>query len=179
MPGAHRFDDVLQALKAHIIVGEIDLAADLPVCVVRDADAARLRDSFEAGGDVDAIAKNIVVIDDNVTDVNADTKFDPVVRRHVGILRSHIALNFDRASRRIHRTGKLDQHAVARGLDDAAPMLDDLRIEKSFSECLQLAERALFIGAHEPAVTGDICRQNSRQSPFHALVGQGLPQIGA
>ena len=88
MPGAHRFSDVFQCLKAHIIVGEIDLAADLPVCVIGDADAARLRDSFEACRDVDAIAKNIVVIDDDVADVNADTKFDPAVLRHVGVLRA-------------------------------------------------------------------------------------------
>ena len=91
---------------------------------------------------------------------------------HGGILRSHVALNLDCASRCVHGAGELNQHAVARGLDDAAAMLDDLGIDKSFSECLQLAERALFIGAHEPAITGDIRRQHRRQSSFNPFLDQ-------
>ncbi len=111
-----------------------------------------------------------------MSSVNADTKFDPVVLRHVGILCSHVALNLDRASCRVDRTGELDQYAVARGLDDTAAMLDDLGIEKSFSECLQLRERALFVGAHEPTITGDVRRQHSRQAPFHPPVDRKSPQ---
>jgi len=45
--------------------------------------AAGLRDPFEARGDVDAITKNIIVVDHDITDVNADAKFDP------GILAVH------------------------------------------------------------------------------------------
>ncbi len=145
------------------------------MCVIRDADAAWLRDALKAGGDVDAIAENIIVVDDDVADMNANAKFDPAVQGHVGILRSHIALNLDRASRCVHRTGEFNQYAIPRCLDNSASMLDDLGIEKSLSESLQLAERALFIGAHEPTITGDIRRQYSRQSPFHPLVGQGRP----
>src|SRR5258707_222320 len=35
------------------------------------------------------------VFDDNITDVNADAKFDPLDLRHVDILFGHAALNFD------------------------------------------------------------------------------------
>ena len=35
--------------------------------------------------------------------------------------------------------------------------------------------RALFIAAHQTAVAGDIRRQNSRQSPFHARGRQHAP----
>jgi hypothetical protein len=68
-PHTHRFNNILQVLRTHILKGEIDLAADLTVCVVRDANAARLRNPFKASGDVDVVAKDIVVIDDDVTDV--------------------------------------------------------------------------------------------------------------
>jgi hypothetical protein len=42
------------------------------MCVVGDADTAVLRDPFQPGGDVDAIAKDVVVVDDDVADMNAD-----------------------------------------------------------------------------------------------------------
>src|SRR5436190_14335966 len=142
MPGAHRFSDILQHLKAQIIVDEVDLAADLPLCIIGDTDAARLRYSLEACRDVDAISKNIVIINDDVADVNADTKFDPAVLREAGVVRGHTTLNLDGASRRIHCARELDQHAVARGLHDATSVLDELGINNGFSEHLQIVERA-------------------------------------
>jgi hypothetical protein len=177
MPGAHRFSDILQCLKAQITVDEVDLAADLPLCIIGDTDATRLRYSLEACRDVDAISKNIIVINDDVADVNADTEFDPAVRRHVGVVHGHTTLNLDGASRCIHCASEFDQHAVARGLHDATSVLDDLGINNGFSERLQIAERALFIGAHQPTITGDIRRQQSRQSPFHALASHDAPRV--
>jgi hypothetical protein len=51
-------------------------------------------------------------------------------------------------------------------------MSGDGRIEKRLSQRLQMSERTLFVAAHQTAVAGDIRRQHSRQSPFHALAGQ-------
>jgi hypothetical protein len=51
----------------------------------RTANAARLGQAFEAGGDVDAVAKDVAVFDDDVADVNADAELDAVVRRQRGI----------------------------------------------------------------------------------------------
>ena len=45
--------------------------------VIGDADAAGLRNSFKPRRDVDAVAKDIVVVDDDVADMDADPKFDP------------------------------------------------------------------------------------------------------
>jgi hypothetical protein len=81
-------------------------------------------------------------------------------------------LNLDRASCGVDGAGELHQHAVASGLDDTAAMSGDGRIEKHLSQRLQMSERTLFVAAHQTAVAGDIRRQHSRQSPFHALVGQ-------
>ena len=47
-------------------------AANLPVCIVGNANAARFGDSLKTRRDVDSIAENIVVVDDDVADVNAD-----------------------------------------------------------------------------------------------------------
>ena len=62
-PGAHRLGDVLQRLLAQVVEGDLDLAADLPVRVVRHADAAGLGNAFQPRGDVDAVAEDVVVVD--------------------------------------------------------------------------------------------------------------------
>ena len=104
--------------------------------IIGDADAAWLGDSLEAGCDVDAIAENIVVVDDDVPDVNADAKFDPEFRRHGGVLLSHLSLDFHRTARRIDSTGEFDQHAITGGLDDATAVRGDPGIDKRLSERL-------------------------------------------
>ena len=68
----------------HVVEGDIDLAADLTLGVVGKADAAGLGNSLEPGGDVDAVAEDIVVIKDDIADVNADAKLDPLLRRDIG-----------------------------------------------------------------------------------------------
>ena len=57
---------------------DINLLADLPIGVVGDADAARLGNAFERERDVDAVAEDVVVVDDDVADVDADAEFDPI-----------------------------------------------------------------------------------------------------
>ena len=104
--------------------------------VVGDADTARLRNPFKTCGDIDTIAEDIVVIDDDVADVNADPKFDPLGLRHGGILLDHAALDLDGASRRIDGAGKLDQHAVTGRLDDPPTMRSDGGIDEGLSDRL-------------------------------------------
>ena len=60
---AHRAVDVLQPLLAQISELDRDLAADLVVSRRRDADTAGLRDAFEPRRDVDAVAENVVAIE--------------------------------------------------------------------------------------------------------------------
>jgi hypothetical protein len=45
------------------------------VGVIGHTDPARLSDAFEAGSNVDPIPKNIIVVDNDIADVNADAKF--------------------------------------------------------------------------------------------------------
>jgi hypothetical protein len=56
-------------------------------------------------------------------------------------------------------------------------MRGDCGIDKRLSERLQIGERAFFVAAHQTAIAGDIRRQHSRQSPFHALAGQKALRI--
>ena len=77
-----------------------------------------------AGGNVDGITEDVVVIQNDVTDMNADPEFDPLVRRYVGILFGHTSLDFNCTADRIDGASKLDQHAIDLERDLGVPLFD-------------------------------------------------------
>ena len=68
--------------------------------------------------------------------MDADTKFDPLILRHGGILFGHSALDFGGTAHRINSAGELDQHAVAGRLDDPASMGGDGGLDDAMSDSL-------------------------------------------
>src|SRR6266536_2206414 len=100
------------------------------MCIVGNADTARFCDPFETHRNIDPVTKDIIVCDDNIADVNADTKFDPLVLRHFDILYSHAVLNFDGTAYGIYDAAELDESAVPGILDDAPAMFSDFGIKK-------------------------------------------------
>ena len=143
--------------------------------IVGNANPTRLCDPFETHCNIDPITKDIIVCDDNITDVNADAKFDPLVLRHIGILFCHAALDFVGTSHGVDHAGELNESAVPGILDDASVMFSDFGIEKRLSESFQLRQRAFFVDPYQAARARDIRRQNSRQSPLYVLAAQDAP----
>jgi len=103
-------------------------------------------------GDVDAVAIEVVALDDHVAEIDADAQFDPVVRRDASVPPGHCLLHCDRAAHRIDDTGKLHQHPVAGGLDDAALVFGDLRIDELIAQRLEALERAFLVRPHQPRI---------------------------
>ena len=73
---ANRLGDVLDAMAAERAVIEIELVPDLVVNGVRDANSAGLGERFEPGGDVDAIAEDVVAVDDDIAEIDADPQLE-------------------------------------------------------------------------------------------------------
>jgi hypothetical protein len=115
--------------------------------IVGNADATGLGDALKARGDVDTVAEDIVVVDDDVTDVNADAEFDPPLLRRVAIMLRHAVLDRHRAARGVDRAGEFDQQAVAGGFDDATTMFEYGGIDQVFPDGLELGQRAFFVAA--------------------------------
>src|SRR6476619_3464030 len=91
---------------------------------------AGIGEGLDTRGDVDAVAIEVVALDDHVAEIDADAQLDAVVRRDTEVVLGHRLLHLDRAAHRVDDAGKLHQHTVAGRLDDAALMLGDLRIEE-------------------------------------------------
>src|SRR5260370_37327534 len=70
----NRTANILEVLLTQI--GELDcgLAAHLIVGGRRNADAARFGDALKSCRDIDAVSKNIMCVDDYVTDINSHTE---------------------------------------------------------------------------------------------------------
>ena len=85
-------------MRTRVLKGDIDLATNLPASIVGNANAAGFCDLFETHRNIHPVTKDIVFFDNNITDVNANAKFDPLDLRHIDILFGHAALNFDGAA---------------------------------------------------------------------------------
>src|SRR5208283_3601428 len=167
----HRPGNVFDVLLAEILECEIELVTDLVAHDPADADSAGLGQGFEAGGDIDAVAINVALVDDDVAEVDADAELYPFVGRHVGVAPDHFALDLDGIAHRIDDAGELGQEAVAGGLDDAAPVLGDLGVAELAPYRRQRDQGAFLVGAHQPRIAGDIGRQDRRQPALDPLPG--------
>jgi hypothetical protein len=77
-----------------------------------------------------------------------------------GVPLGHCLLHRDRAAHCIDDAGKLDQQAVTGGLDDAAAMLGDFRIEELTAQRIQAFEGAFLVRPHQPRIPRHISGQD-------------------
>ena len=87
--GAHRPGDILNLLLAHVLEREGELVPHLIAHHAANADTARLRQGFEPSSDVDAVAEDVVPVDDDVAEIDADAKLDPRSTGTLGIALGH------------------------------------------------------------------------------------------
>ena len=59
------------------------------VCLARNANTARFGYSLKTCGDIHAITKDIVVVDNDVAEVYSDSKFDPLIDIHLHVPLAH------------------------------------------------------------------------------------------
>jgi hypothetical protein len=98
-------------------------------------------------GYVHAISEDVATIDDDVPDIDADPKLDPLVLWNVGVALCHASLNIDSAPHGIYDAAEFSQHSVDGILHDPAAMSGDLGIDQDAQVFLQPNVRALLIHA--------------------------------
>ena len=164
---AHRPRDVLDLLLAPVVKAETELVAHLVAHDAADADAARARQRLEAGGDVDAVAIDVLPVLDDVAEIDADAKLDPPVGRLLDVAQRHLALHVDGAAHRVDDAGELDEQPVAGDPDDAAAVLLDHRVGELAAQHPQPLEGALLVLADKPRVADDVRCQDRGQSALY------------
>jgi hypothetical protein len=137
-------------LLADVFESEVEAARRILANARGDADPAGLGQPFEPSRDIDPITKDVAVFDDDVALVDADAKFDAAVGRERRIAFGQRRLDFGRASDRVDDAGEFDQKSVAGGLDEAALMAGDIRVDHLGTQRLEPAEGAFLVGLDQP-----------------------------
>ena len=166
----HRPGDVLHRLLAQVLEHDAELVAHRIAHRARDEDAARIGERLEPRGDVDAVAVDVVALDDHVAQVDADAELDAAVVLRGAVAVGHAGLDGDGAAHRLDGAGEIDQQAVAGALDDAAAVRRDMGFDELAEMRLEPAQRAFLVVPHQPAVADHVGRQDGRELAFGALV---------
>ena len=82
-------------------------------------------------------------------------------------IRAKTALDGDRATERLDRTGEFGEKAVAGGFEHAAAVFHHQRVDELVLQATQACERGGFIGTEQPGVADHVGRQNTGQSARH------------
>ena len=85
---------------------------------------------LRAPAPLDAVAEDVAILDDDIALVDADPKFDAPIGRNRGATFGRRALHLGSAAQRIDDAGELDQQPVAGGLDDAAAVFMNPRVDQ-------------------------------------------------
>jgi hypothetical protein len=139
--------DVLELPFACIFEGDIELAPNLPVRVIGDANATGLRQPLQTRCHIHAVAENVTSIDYDVADIDANPELDALLNWHLCIALGHPALDIKRAAHCVHYAAKLSQQPIAGVFDNTAAVFGNLGIDKGAQMVLELDVRALFIQA--------------------------------
>ncbi len=174
-PGLDRLGDVLDSLRAHRSEGEVEALAHPLAHLARDAHPAGLGQPLEPGGDVDAIAIDVLALDNDVAKVNPDAEADALGLGEVRLPPRHALLDRDRAGDGVHHARELAEHAVARQLDDPAAVLGDERLDQLLAVGLQPGQRAGLVLTHEPRVADHVGRQDGGEPPLDTCRSHAVP----
>ena len=104
----HRPSNVFEALVTQILERKVKLTRSVFLNTGRNADPARISQTFEPSRHVHAVTKDVAVLNNDIADIDAYSKFDPASRRHIGVKRGHAALPFGRTPQGIDDTCELD-----------------------------------------------------------------------
>jgi hypothetical protein len=156
---AYRPGDVLHGLLTAELERERKFALDLIVGRAGKADVAAGGQTFQTGGDIHAVAVEPLALDDDVTEIDADSKPHLPGRRQIGVARLKRALNVDGTLDGVDDADKVRQDVVARRVHDAPAVAGD----RGADDLAILRERAdgpQLVLTHETAVAFHVSAQN-------------------
>src|SRR5439155_5766173 len=125
---------------------------------------------LQPGGDVDPVTEQVLAINHDIADMDANAELHRLVDGSCRVLRGDRALYRDRALHGIDRAGEVGDDAVAGGVEDPAPMRLDQTIDDDAAR-LQPGERVDLVARHQPAVAGNVGGKDRGEFPLYSLDG--------
>ena len=121
-------------------------------------------------GDVDPISIDVVSINDDVAEIDANAKPNSLCFRDALIVVGHSPLDRGGALDGVDHACELNQRAVTHELDDTTMELFYRRIDQFPTAGLQPRQRAYLIPSHEAAVANHIGSQDCGKPSLHPRI---------
>ena len=171
---AHGLWNILDQLFSEVLERDLELVANEIPYPARYDDCTWLGKALQAGCYVDSVTIDILAFDDHITDIDSDPKLDSRVALCRAVAKGHARLYGDRTAYGLDGARKIHEQAITSPLDYPSAVLSNARLHEFIQMCLEIAKGLLLIAAHEPAVAGNICRQNRREFAFSVRAGHGV-----
>ena len=128
---------------------------------------------LEPRRDVDAVAQNVVSVDDDVAKVDANAVANAPILGNLILMLGYGPLHLDRALHGSNDTSKLHEQSIARGLDDAPFVPGNAGVDQLFAETLVARDRPFLVSLHEARVAHHVGGEDGGKSAFDALLCHG------
>ncbi len=146
---------------------------DLFVDASRDKEVARIGNTLKPRCNVDAITIDVVRLDNDVPEIDANSILDPLLTWERRVAPDHALLDDDGAADGFDRTVEHSEKAVTRTFNKSSVMLDDGGINELAPMPLHPRVRSLLIHCHEPAIAGDVSSHDSCETPWRPIDWMG------
>src|ERR1700730_15766274 len=156
--------DVLDLLLTQIVKSKWQPVANVVIDCIRNEHSTGVGQRFDPSSDINPVAIEVVVLDDHVAKIDANTELDAVIGSDTSVPLKQCLLHLDPAAYCINAARKFHQHAVPGGLHDLATMFGNFRIDKFAAESFETFKRAFLIRAHQPRISGHICGEDGSET---------------
>src|SRR5262249_45815051 len=137
----------------------------------RDVDAAGLGERLEPRGDIDAIAEDIALLDDDVVKVHPQAQRNASVGQQCPVQSRNRLAQCGGAAYRFDDALELDQHPVAGPPDDISAGLEDLWLDDFGQKESNPGEAVSLVSGEKPTVADEQDRRKSAPSTPSRIVG--------
>ena len=139
--------------------------------------SAWIGNAFETGGDVHAVAVEIALVVNQVTEVDADPEPNPLHFRQASFALGHAPLDARRALDRIDGTAELADRPVAGKLDDTAMVLGKERHDEFRAMIPQARHDPTLVALHQARVTRHVRHKDGSKPAIGAGSGHGVASL--
>ena len=138
----------------------------MPIGIFGQTDGARLGDTLQPRGDIDAVAHQIAVaLLDDVAQMDTDAELNATLGRKAGVTLDHTVLHLDGAAHSVDHAAELNENSVAGALHYAPVMYGNGRVDQIAPERPQPRQCPILVSAGKSAVSDHIRRQDRREFP--------------
>ena len=153
-------------MLANVVEVKVELTCSIFLHACGYTDTARLSQALKSGCDVDGVAEDIAVLDNDVAGIDADAELNAIFQWYSRVSLDDCGLDLGCTPQCVHDTAELGEEAITRRFEEPAVMRGDLRIEQLVADRFDRLESAVLVCPDQPRISrhigGKDCRKPAR-----------------